>query len=188
LRYKNQATACGTLLLTLIALGAPAANTPKITFLGRTYHLASFNQKGNPMWEFTTGNETVNNWTTLLTIIDRPDATTRTELNRLSQGILDHYKSNGAKILVAKNITDAPFNYLAAAFDQPAEHRFELNFVKVALGPKNAYMVLYGVRVADRYDYVVKSRSFLNDHSDEIEREVERATLPPTSTLPRKEF
>jgi len=41
------------------------------------------------MWEFAAPNETVANWTTLLTIVDRPDARTRPDLDRLAQGILD---------------------------------------------------------------------------------------------------
>jgi len=162
-----------------------------IVFLGRTYRLASFNQKSNPMWEFVSANETVNNWTTLLTIIDRPDAQTRPDLDRLSQGILDNYKSHHGKILVAKTVADAsgtPFNYLAAAFDEPADHRFELNFVKIALGPNNAYLVMYGVRVSDPHDYVGKARTYLDRHSPEIGLELEKATLPAIGTLPRKEF
>ena len=172
-------------------LAATKTIGPPILFLGRQYYLASFNQKTNPMWEFTSANETVNNWTTLVTIIDRPDAKTRPELDRLAQGILDHYKSHGGKILLAQTMVDkagAPFNYLAAAFDEPALHRYEINFVKVTLGPKNAYLVMYGVRITDPHDYSGKARAFLNEHSTEIGHELEKAALPPTSMLPRREF
>jgi hypothetical protein len=81
-----------------------------------------------------------------------------------------------------------PFNYLAAAFDEPADHRFELNFLKIALGPKNAYMVMYGVRVADPHDYIGKARTYLDQHSSEIGLELEKAALTAISALPRKEF
>ncbi len=173
---------------------SPAATkpvTPSIVLLGRTYHLASFTLKPNALWEFTSVNETVNNWTTLLTVIDRPDALTRPDLDRLSQGILDQYKSHGGKILLAKTMVDvsgAPYNYMAAAFEQQPLHRFELNFVKAALGPNNAYMVLYGVRISDPNDYVDKAKAFLNQHSDEIGHELAKAVLPAIDKLPRKEF
>ena len=81
---------------------------------------------------------------------------------------------------MAKTMVDAsgsPYNYAVAAFDLPAEHRFELNFVKAALGPKNAYIAIYGV-----------AKAYLNEHSSEVGLELEKATLPATSTLPRKEF
>jgi hypothetical protein len=92
------------------------------TLFGRPDRLASFNQKSNASWEFAASSETVANWMTLFTIVDRPDARTRPDL----------YPS--------------------------AQKRFELNFVKTALGPKNAYMAIYGVRVADPTDYVARRR------------------------------
>ena len=178
----------------LIATGLPAQQKPiarSITFLTKVYRLASFNQKSNPMWEFTSANETVKNWTTLLTITDRPDARTRPDLGRLSQGILDNYKSHGAQILMAKTMVDAskaPYDYTVAAFEDPADHRFELNLVKAALGPKNAYMAIYGVRITDPKDYVSKAKTYLTQHSDEVGRELEKAALPAIGPLPRKEF
>jgi hypothetical protein len=133
----------------------------------------------------------VNNWTTLLTIIDRPDAKTRPDLDRLAQGVIDNYKSHGGRILMAKTMVDAsgaPYSYAVAAFDLPAEHRFELNFVKAALGRKNVYIAIYGVRIADPKDYAGKAKAYLNEHSSEVGRELEKAALPATSTLPRQEF
>jgi hypothetical protein len=172
----------------------PPANTQTtspMTFLGVPYRLASFNQKANPMWEFTAPNQTISNWTTLLTVVDRPDARTRPDLDRLSQGVLDNYKSHNGKVLLAKTMVDAsgtPFNYMVVGFDQPNDHRYELDFVKTALGQKNAYMMVYGVRVADAHDYVAKAKIYLDQHSSEIGRELEKIAAPPTSTLARKEF
>jgi hypothetical protein len=173
------------------ALFAADSKQAAMTFLGRGYRLGSFNQKANPMWEFVSVNETADNWTTLLTLIDRPDARTRSDLDRLAQGVMDNYKAHGGRVLMARTMVDAsgtPFNYMVVAFDQPAQHRFELNFVKAALGPKNAYMVVYGVRVADAKDYVAKAKAFLNEHSSVIGKELEKATLPSMAALPRREF
>ncbi len=143
------------------------------------------------MWEFAAANESIDNWTTLLTVIDRPDAKTRPELDRPAQGIMEMYTSRGGKLMMAKTMADSsgkPYNYLVAAFDQPAQHRFELNFVKAALGPKNASMAIYGVRVSDPRDYAAKSKSFLNENSSRIGKELETALLPAPATLPRKVF
>lgn len=188
--YNNLLLRLIPVMLSSLA-GITVANAETVSFLGQTYQLASFNQKANPMWEFVRTPENVNNWTTLLTIVDRPEARTRQDLDRLSQGILDTYKSSGGRVLMAKTMADAagtPYNYMVVAFDQPAQHRFELNFVKAVLGPKNAYMVIYGVRVADPRDYVTKSKTFLNEHSSEIGKALEKTQVPAPATLPRKEF
>jgi hypothetical protein len=84
------------LLIAASPLGQGKTVTPTITLLARTYHSGSFNQKSYPQWEFVTGNDTVPNWTTLLTIIDRPDAHTRPDLDRLAQGIMSNYTSHTA--------------------------------------------------------------------------------------------
>ena len=42
---------------------------------------------------------------------------------------------------------------MVAAFEEPVKNRFELNFVKFGLGPKNAYILVYGARVSDPKDY-----------------------------------
>jgi hypothetical protein len=194
--------------LTLVALafslkiGAPAAlgfqlqtnhkqMVSPITFLGHAYHPAFFSEKPNAMWEFTTANETVNNWTTLLTVIDRPDARTHPDLDHLAQGVLENYQSHGGRVLLAKTMVDAsgaPFNYMVVGFNEPAEHRYELDFVKTALGQKNAYVMIYGVRVKDAQDYTTKAKAYLDQHSSEIGRELEKMAAPPTSTLPRQAF
>jgi hypothetical protein len=168
----------------LLLAGCSRSANPGITFLSKPYKLGSFNKKDNAMWEYVTGAETVANWTSLITLIDRPDAKTRPDLDRLAQGITDTYRSHGAKVLMAKTMKDkagVAYDYLVVAFDQPAEHRLELNFVKFAMGPKNAYIMIYGARVAD-------GKGFLNQHSGEIGRALETAAVPDLSTLPRKEF
>jgi hypothetical protein len=162
-----------------------------LTFLSRTYRLGSFNQRQNATWEYFTGGETIENWTTLLTLVDRPDARTPPELNQLAEGIMATYRSHGGQILLAKTMTDAsgtPYNYLVAAFDEPAEQRFEMNFVKIGLGKENAYILLYDARVADPEGYKTKGKEFLDQHAEEIGRFVENAALPDLSTLPREGF
>ena len=54
--------------------------------------------------------------TMLLTIVDRPDAKTVADMDRLAQGVLDTYKARGAKVVMARTMQDAagrPFNYMA---------------------------------------------------------------------------
>lgn len=139
-RNRIGKTIAASLLAILIA-AAQKPVAPTITFLGQMYHLGSFNQKTNPQWEFVTGSETVENWTTLVTIIDRPGAHTRPELDRLAQGVMSTYTAHGGRTLLAKTMQGSngiPFNFMMVAFEEPAKHRYELNFVKAALGPKNA--------------------------------------------------
>ena len=170
---------------------ACSKSAPPLTFLSKTYILGSYNQKNKPTWEYVTGGENVQNWTTLITMIDRPDAHTPPELDQLAEGVMQTYKSNGGRILLAKTMKDkagATFNYMVAAFDEPAKNRFELNFVKFGMGPKTAYILVYGARVSDPADYKTKGKDFLNQHSEEIGRAVENAVLPDFGTLPRKEF
>jgi len=163
-----------------------------LTFMGKTYDLASHNETNNhPMWEFTTGSEPIDRWTTLFTLIDRPEAHTREDLDRLSQGVMEFYKTQGGQVLLAKtlqNSSGVPFNYMVAAFEQPNLHMFEVNFVKMVLGPKNAYTAIYGVRVTDPNDYAAKTKRFLDVHSTEIGHALGEAALPDLSTLPRHEF
>ena len=175
----------------VIAVTAPNSAGPEISFLGRQYRLASFNQKTNPQWEFVTAGETIDDWKTLITLIDRPDTRTKEELDRLAEGILSTYKSHGAKILMAKTMQDrtgAPYNYLVAAFEEPAKQRFELNFVKFALGPANAEIMICGVRITDPHDYLGKARQFLDQHSGEIGRALGETGLPDVSRWPRRVF
>ena len=159
--------------------------------MGRAYRLGSFKQKVNATWEFVTGSETVNNWTTLTTIIDRPDAHSREELDRLAEGVMANYKSHGGQILSAKTMRDksgAVYNYMVAAFEEPAKRRYEINFVKVALSPKNAYVVVYGVRISGPGDYVRKAKNFITQQSGPIGVAVEGVVPPDVSKWPRKEF
>ncbi len=167
-----------------------AAPSATINLLGRTYHLGSYNQKAKPTWEFVTGNETVDNWTTLVTIIDRPDALTRKDLDGVSQGIMSNYKSHGAQILMARTFPDpsGAYNYIAVAFEEPDKHRFEMNFVKMAMGPKNAYILIYGARITDPQNYLRLGKDFLTQHSGEIGDALQKFPVPDLSTLPRKEF
>jgi hypothetical protein len=127
----------------------------------------------------------------MVTIIDRPDARTREELDRLAEGIMTTYKSHGGQILAAKTMradSGAGFNYMVAAFDEPAKQRFELNFVKMALGPTNAAIMIYGVRISDPRDYRTKAKEFLDRNSGEIGRALGNGELPDISKLPRKAF
>jgi hypothetical protein len=165
---------------------------PKLTFMNSVYTLASHNEKNNhPMWEFTTGGEPIDQWNSLVTLIDRPEAKTMEEMDRLSQGIMEVYTTHGGKVLKAQTFQDTsgkPFNYMVAAFDEPQAHRFELNFVKIATGPQHAYTAIYGVRITDPQDYVGKANKFLNEHSAEIGHALGEAKFPALDTLPRKEF
>ncbi len=164
---------------------------PEMSFLERKYLLGSFNQKQNATWEFVTRDETIDDWKTLLTIIDRPDARTREELDRLAEGIMSAYKSHGGRILAAKTMrqdSGEVFNYMVAAFEEPGKQRFELNFVKAALGPKNAAVVIYGVRITDPRDYRTKAKNFLDRSSDEVGRALGNMVLPDISKLPRRTF
>ena len=159
-------------------------------FLNQSYHLGSFNQKNNPMWEFVTKDETVDNWTSLLTLIDRPDAQTREELDRLSEGIMSTYQSRNGQILMAQTMVGQSgevFNYMVVAFHEEALRRYELSFAKVALAPANAYVLVFGVRIGDP-DYLGKAKAFLNEQSAQIGNALENAVLPAIGSLPRKEF
>jgi hypothetical protein len=167
------------------------STVPTVMMLGHTYRLGSFNQKHQPTWEFVAAGETIGNWTSLITIIDRPDARTLDELGRLAEGILQNYKSHGGQILAAKPIRDkagAIYNYLVAAFEEPGKRRYEVNFIKVALAPKNAYVVIYGARISDAGDYQRKAKNFLTQQSGPIGDALEDVVLPDMSKLPRKEF
>lgn len=157
-----------------------------MTFLSKTFRLGSFNQKTKPTWEYVTGGETVQNWTTLITLIDPPDAHSAPDLDRLAEGVMATYKSNNGRILLAKTMKDktgAAFNYMVAAFEEPAANRYELNFVKFGLGPKNAYIMVYAARVGK-----TEGKAFLDRQSSAIGNALETAVLPDFSTLPRREF
>jgi hypothetical protein len=185
----TRVAACALILLGSVNLASSQA-APTVTFLARTYRLGSFNQKNQATWEFVTNGEKIDEWITLVTIIDRPDAKTRPDLDRLAEGILSTYKSHAGQILSAKTMSESggTFNYMVAAFEEPAKHRYELNFVKMALGPKNAYIVIYGARITDPADYRGKAKVFLDQQSGPIGRALASALLPDIAKLPRKEF
>jgi len=168
----------------------PNSMSTEVTFLDRTYRLASFNQKQHATWEFVTGEEKIDDWKTLVTIIDRPDARTREDLDRLAEGIMATYKNHGGQILTAKTMQDsgAIFNYMVAAFEEPAKQRFELNFVKIILGPRHAAVMVYGVRITDPRDYTNKAKEFLNRSSGDVGRALSNASLPDLAKLPRTVF
>lgn len=168
-----------TMLMVLTMVAAMAAEP--ISFLGKGYKLGHTEMKPNPMYEYVSGSETVENWTTLLTLIDRADAKSMSDLDRLAQGVMDTYKSRGGKMVMAKTLKDAagkPLNYMIVAFDEPGKKRYELSFVKAAMGAKNAYIAVYGVRVSDEKDYVSKAKKFLSEHSGEIGMAMEKVAGP----------
>jgi hypothetical protein len=88
------------ILLAALALNAAA---PSLMFLSRSYTLGSFNQKTAATWEYVTGGETVDNWTTLVTLIDRADAHTMPEVDRLAEGVMNTYKSPRREDLAGSN-------------------------------------------------------------------------------------
>jgi len=165
-------------------------SAPEMTFLGQHYRLGSYNQKSNAMWEFVPAGQTVDNWQTMITVIDRPDARSRQDMDRLAQGIMDNYKSHGGRVLLAKTLQTSngePYNYMVVAFKQEEQQRYELNFVKIAMGPQNAMAVIYGARIGDPQDYAVKAKEFLDQNSSEIGKALESA-LPEVGKLPRRVF
>lgn len=159
-----------------------------VSFLGKPYRLGSYNQQARPMWEFTTGAETVDNWTTLVTLIDRPEATSLPQMDQVSEGVMQSYQSAGGRVLKAETLKDKrgkPFNFLVASFNDPKAHRLELNFVKVFMGAKNAVVAIYGVRFGDP-DYMAKAKAFLDEHSTEVGSALEETSFPSTGGLPKK--
>ncbi len=180
---------CGA-AITVCALADRPPKAPAIYFLSRTYHLASFNQKDKPMWEFVSGDETVDAWTTRLTIIDRPDARSGTEIARAEAGIKSDYEAHGGKILMAKtlNSSNAEYSYTVVGTDDPAKQRYEISFVKAGMSQRNGYVAIYDVRISDPTDYVGKAKLFLHQHSAEVGNALGQMNLPDISRLPRTEF
>lgn len=172
-------------------LGGPA-ESPAVLFMGKQYTIKSFHENPAPTWEFGTAAEPVDNWTTLLTFIDRPDVHIASELDGLSQGIESNYKSHKGQILMAKTMRDSsglPYNYMVAAFEEPALRRYELNFVKMAIGPKNGIVSIYGVRITDPKDYQAKTKAFLSANSGPIGLALANGGVTPDlAKLPRREF
>jgi hypothetical protein len=159
--------------------------------MGKTYRLASYNQQHSPMWEFVEEGDSITDWKTLVTILERPEVRSREEMDRLAEGIMAAYKSRGSQILMAKTMqkdSGEAFNYIVVAFEEPAKHRFELDFVKVELAAKNAAVVIYGVRLTDPKNYLAKAKEFLNRESQDVGRAVGEFPTPDLGKLPRKVF
>lgn len=120
--------------------------------------------------------------------MDQPESKSRSDLDVIGRALLDHYKTIGGQVLTARTMKSDSgdiFNYVLAAVDEPAKKRFEINFVKIALGPKNAFMAIYGVRITDPKDYKIKAKTYLDQHSGEVGLALGTATLPAIATLPR---
>jgi hypothetical protein len=66
--------------------------------------------------------------------------------------------------------------------------RYEFDFVKMALGPNNAFIAIYGVRITDPTDYLSKAKTFLTQHSGESGDAISNIVLPDLTKLPRKVF
>jgi hypothetical protein len=184
-------TLAAAAIVAAVCLVTPAIAAPSLNFLGKTYRLGSYNQKANAMWEFVAKPETVNNWSTLVTVIDRPDAKSMKDLDRLAEGTLSTFKNAGAKILLAKTMKDhtgKAFDYLVAAIDEPGNHRYELNFLKIAMGSKNAYILIYGARIADAVDYKAKAAKYVGSNSRQIGLALDGSPAPPLASWPRKTF
>ncbi|MCW5977075.1 MAG: hypothetical protein KIT09_03320 [Bryobacteraceae bacterium] len=195
-RYRSELTPRPKVIAWSPSMGKPPipsalasrAGPPSLTFLGRQYRLGSFHQASNPEWGFVTGAETADDWTTRLTIVDRADVRTPEDLDRLAESMASAWQSRGGRIVTVKTMGQAPatpFQYAVVAFDQPAEHRRELHFAKMALVSGNGVVVTYGVRLADPQDYRAKADRFLDANSVTIGRELENLVLPEVSTLPK---
>jgi hypothetical protein len=60
--------------------------------------------------------------------------------------------------------------------------------VKAAISRRDAYVVVYAVRISDPNDYSSKAKAFLHQHSAEINNALGQAELPDMNKLPRTEF
>ena len=145
---------------------------PDVQFMGRVYRLASFNKKAAATWEFLPAGEAIQRWTTLMTLVERADGHTRADVDRVAEGVKANYQAHGSQILMAKTMRDAagkPYDYMVAAFEEPAFQRYELNFVKIALGEMNNVIVaVYSVRIADPVNAQKQAKLFLTRESDGI--------------------
>ena len=139
------------------------------------------------MWELVSEGETVDNWKTLVTTVERPDTRTREDLGRLAEGI-SSYRSRGGQILAAKTMGQSPkdaFNYVVALFDEPAQQRCELDFVRISLGSANAVVVIYPARIGPDRDHLAKADQFLKANSVEVGRALASLVLPQLESIPR---
>lgn len=164
---------------------------PEVKMLNRIYRLAYYGKSNYEMWEFTSGAETVDNWTTLVTILNYPEATSLQRMDQLSEGLIKVYKSSGGQVLKAKSQQDAfggVCNTIIVAFDEADAKRYELCFVKVAMGKSHAYAAIYGVRIPDLIDRHAKANAFLKENAIAIEQAMLSTRFPATESLPRQSF
>ena len=188
-QYALTLICCGA-VLTACALAGKNPSSATIHFLGRTYHLASFDQKTKPTWKFVSGTETADDWTTRFTIIDRQDAHSREDLKRLNDELSADFTSHGGRVLLTKAMNDSngEYTYTVVGYDNPAKQTFDLSFVKTEMGKRNAYVAVYDVRITDPKDYENKTKLFLHQHSGDIGNALGQAELPSIDHLPRGEF
>ena len=186
-QYAFALICCGA---AICSLAAKSPSVPTIHFMDKAYRLVSFDQKGNPTWAFFNGSETADTWTTRFTISDRPDAHSREDLKKVTDEVKSDYESHGAKVLMAKPMNDAngEYNYTVVGFDDAAKQRYELSFVKTAVGKKGGYVAVYSVRITDPKDYANKTKSFLHQHSGEVGNALGQTELPSMEKLPRTGF
>ena len=165
------------------------SNTPAVHFLSKTFHLVSFHEKDQPTWQFVTGDETMDNWTTLFTIVDRPDVRPGKELDKLAEDVKSDIAAHGGKVLVSTKMQDinGDFIYLVLGHDEAAKNTYELRFVKVGSGRRNAYVASYSVRITDPQDYAGKTKTFLHGQSAVIGKALSEVSLPDINKLPRSE-
>jgi hypothetical protein len=159
--------------------------------MGHSYHLASFNQKDKPTWQFVGGDEAVGTWTTMFTIVDRPEAHANSNLEKLAEGVKADYEAHGNRVLISQALFDPKgeaYHYLVVSFDERSKNRMQFSFVKIGLGRHNVYVAIYDVRVTDPTDYGSKARTFLHQRSAEIGTALGQMELPDIGKLPRTEF
>lgn len=162
---------------------ASAPAIPTLAFMDRTYRLASVNQTEHRNWEFVCDGDQINDWKTLITVVDRSDAKTREDLDRLAQGLRSSFKLRNAQILKAQTMVEngMPFNYMVAAFNDGARQRYEFDFVKMALTPKGAVVTMYGARVTH-----AQASEFLDRQSSGIGRALGAMPTPEVTSFPAR--
>jgi len=80
--------------------------------------------------------DSIDDWKTLITAIDRADARTKEGLDRW-RGFCRATNVTAQRFCWRRRIQDrsgAPYNYVVAAFEEPAKHRVRAEFVKMAMG------------------------------------------------------
>ncbi|HTP87099.1 MAG TPA: hypothetical protein VMJ34_09125 [Bryobacteraceae bacterium] len=174
----------------VIAVGAWAkSGPPAVHFMGKTYRLASFHAKDQATWQFYLEGETADNWTTMFTIVDRPEAQSGKEIDKLADDVKADYAAHGGKVFVTQKNQDVngDYTYVVVGYDSPAKQTYELQFVKIGKKFRNGYVASYGVRITDPKDYAAKTKAFLHGQSIEIAKALAEVSLPDIGKLPRTE-